>query len=127
MSLTVAAACLALNIYFEARDQSFAGQLAVAQVTLNRVESPRYPDSVCEVVKDRDQFSWYWDGKSDTPFNAGAWETAQLVASAALDGTRMVGLEGVTHYHALYVEPFWADPDRLVAQIGDHKFYFEIM
>lgn len=121
------AACLALNIYHEARDQPLAGQLAVAQVTLNRVESPRYPDNVCDVVYEEHQFSWYWDGKSDTPFDAGAWETAQLVASAALDGSKMTDLEGVTHYHALYVLPYWSDQTKLVAQIGDHRFYSQIM
>ena len=70
--------CLADNIYFEARNQGFAGWVAVAQVTLNRVRDDRFPNTICEVVKqgltyesgfpirDKCQFSWYCDGKSDT-------------------------------------------------------------
>ncbi len=57
--------CLALNIYFEARSESFASQVAVAQVTLNRIESKKYPNDVCAVVKQPKQFSWYSDGKSE--------------------------------------------------------------
>ncbi len=115
--------CLALNVYFEAGNQSVAGQLAVAQVTLNRVHSAHYPDEVCEVVYDYKQFSWYWDGKPDTPRSQEAWESAKLVASAALAGSKHAELEGVLHYHAVYVQPYWASTMAHVYTIGDHKFY----
>lgn len=115
--------CLSLNVYWEARNQSFAGQLAVAQVTMNRVNDSRYPDDVCEVVFDHKQFSWYWDGKSDVPTELRAWETAKLVASAAANGAGHAALHGVTHYHAVYVSPYWNDYLTLVTTIGDHIFY----
>ena len=115
--------CLALNVYWEARNQSVAGQLAVAQVTMNRVSDPRYGNDVCEVVYEHKQFSWYWDGKSDAPKEYRAWERALLVASAALDGAGHAGLKGVTHYHAVYSRPFWKDHLVRVARIDDHVFY----
>jgi hypothetical protein len=117
--------CLGLNIYFEARNQNVAGQLAVAQVTMNRVNDPRYPDDICEVVYDHKQFSWYWDGKSDTPKEKKAWEKAMMVASAALDGSGHTELQGVTHYHAVYTQPYWKNYMTMVTMIGDHVFYAE--
>ena len=115
--------CLALNIYWEARNQSIAGQLAVAQVTMNRVLDPRYADNVCDVVYEHKQFSWYWDGKPDTPKEPRAWETARLIADAAMHGSRHVEFQGVTHYHAVYSEPFWKNHMVQIAMIGDHVFY----
>ena len=115
--------CLALNIYWEARNQNTAGQLAVAQVTMNRSYDRRYPNDVCEVVYDHKQFSWYWDGKSDTPKEKRAWEKAILVASAAMAGSGHAELQGVTHYHAVYSQPYWKDYMTKVAMIGDHVFY----
>ena len=115
--------CMALNIYWEARNQSMAGQLAVAQVTMNRVLDPRYGNEVCDVVYEHYQFSWYWDGKSDRPRDNKAWQTALLVASAAMDGSGHVELQGVTHYHAVYIQPYWKDYMVQVTMIGDHVFY----
>ena len=117
--------CLALNIYWEARNQSVAGQLAVAQVTLNRVRDQRYGNSICDVVYQHKQFSWYWDGKSDVPMENRAWERAFLIASAALNGSGHVQLQGVTHYHAVYSKPFWKDYMVKVTKIDDHIFYIE--
>ena len=117
--------CLALNIYWEARNQSVAGQLAVAQVTLNRVRDPRYGNNVCDVVYEHMQFSWYWDGKSDVPLEIKAWERAYLIASAALDGSGHAELEDVTHYHAVYTRPFWHAYMVKVAEIDDHIFYMD--
>jgi len=68
--------CLALNIYHEARGETFEGKLAVAAVTLNRVRHKRFPDGVCEVVWQPRQFSWTHDGKTDRPYNQKAWELA---------------------------------------------------
>ena len=74
--------CLAKNIYFEARGEEREGRYAVALVTLRRVEHNRFPNTVCEVVYQRNQFSWYWDGASDEPRDEEAWKEAQLVAKA---------------------------------------------
>ena len=87
--------CLALNVYHEAKNQSFIGQVAVAQVVMNRVKDTRYPNTVCDVVKqgatykwkpdfpikNRCQFSWYCDGKSDKPKEHQAWRTAMHIAN----------------------------------------------
>lgn len=121
--IELALMCLAQNVYWEARDQSIAGQVAVAQVTMNRVHDPDYPNDVCGVVHQHKQFSWYWDGKSDVPREEHAWEVAQVVAMGVLAGSGHKELEGVTHYHAVYVKPYWSESMQLVAQIDDHIFY----
>lgn len=126
--MMTAAMCLALNMYFEARDQGITGMLMVAEVTMNRVADSRFPDTVCEVVWQRKQFSWTHDGLSDTPdtsthHNALAWRNAQALAEGILKGTEaMLGLEA-THYHATYVEPSWAQALEKVGEHGDHVFY----
>jgi len=123
--------CVALNVYWEARDQSTAGQVAVAQVVLNRVEDPSYPDNACKVVYEGGealngcQFSWYCDGKTDIPPNDRAWIQAVLIASAVYSGSGHADMKGVTHYHAIYVKPYWSNVLRLVARIDDHVFYVE--
>jgi spore germination cell wall hydrolase CwlJ-like protein len=123
--IELALVCLAMNVYHEARDQSIAGQVAVAQVTMNRVASPNYPDDVCSVVQQHKQFSWYWDGKSDVPHEELAWQRAQMVAMGVLAGSGHADLTNptITHYHAVYVKPYWAPTMQLVAQIDDHIFY----
>lgn len=123
------------NVYFEARDQPLAGQVAVAQVTMNRVNSPEYPNDVCGVVyqnkqglaRFKCQFSWYCDGKSDIPREEEAWKRAQMVAMGVLGGSGHADLmdDSIVNYHALYVEPYWSHELRMVAQIGDHVFYAE--
>ena len=123
-TLTQAILCLAMNVYFEARSEDMLGQLAVAEVTLNRVESERYPDTICDVVWQRRQFSWTHDGKSDVPRDERAWDRAVEVAQIAVstEDMRVVG-EGVTHYHADYVRQFWAAHYEPVAVVGRHVFY----
>jgi len=129
--------CLALNVYHEARDQPFIGQVAVAQVVMNRVYDDRYPDTVCEVVKQgptyswkpdfpvrhRCQFSWYCDGKSDKVHNEEAWQQAVMIAHGVYYGNLDDFVEGATHYHASYVLPEWAETKTQVVQIGEHIFY----
>ncbi len=117
--------CLAQNVFWEARDQDIAGQVAVAQVTMNRVASPMYPNDVCSVVHQHKQFSWYWDGKSDVPREAAAWNRAQMVARGVLSGSGHANLMNVniTHYHAAYVQPYWTKSMQLVATIDDHLIY----
>lgn len=128
--------CLALNVYYEARGSNLADQYAVSDVVLNRVSSSRYPDTICEVVKqgrqDQNgnmvrhmcQFSWYCDGKSDRPQDEQSWERAQLVAYSIMVYGQYRGLtEGATHYHATYVAPSWSRELYQVGRIGVHIFY----
>jgi spore germination cell wall hydrolase CwlJ-like protein len=123
LNATVELHCLALNIYHEARSESDEGKFAVAQVTLNRVRSPRYPGRICEVVWQHRQFSWTHDGRPDRPHNLEAWKEALWVANMTYDfnSLSMVGL--ATHYHAVYVRPSWATVYRRVRRIGKHIFY----
>ena len=114
--------CLSRNIYFESLNQSVMGQMAVAHVTLNRVKLKRYPDSLCGVVTDSKkndkgeirknacQFSWYCDGKDDTPKNMSLYEDAVTVAKVSIQIFYTFGdiTGGATHYHADYVTPSWA-------------------
>lgn len=115
--------CLALNIYHEARGEPVEGQIAVAQVTLNRVASPAYPDTVCDVVWQRSQFSWTGDGRSDRPRERGAWVQAIVVAARVKAGMTPDVVGGALHYHADYVSPRWARAYVEVARIGRHVFY----
>lgn len=121
---TAAATCLALNVYFEARDQDYDGQLLVAEVTLNRVNSEHYPDDVCGVVWQDKAFSWTHDGKSDKPKNVKAYLQAQIVANNVLINGCEICTEA-THYHTIDSRPYWADTLHMVGQWGDHKFYLE--
>ena len=128
--------CLAQNIYYEARSSNRADRIAVADVVMNRVNDKRYPNTICDVVKqgeqhangkmkrNRCQFSWYCDGKSDWPTNMDAWVEAQQIAYNMLVHSDARGItEGATHYHATYVEPNWARHYALIGRIGEHIFY----
>jgi spore germination cell wall hydrolase CwlJ-like protein len=128
--------CLAKNIYFEARGSSFADQVAVADVVMNRVEHDSYPNTICEVIyqgrqdsngnmiRHQCQFSWYCDGKSDKTSNNDAWWGAVDIASDMYFNGSWRGLtEGATHYHANYVTPAWRHSLTLTGRIGEHIFY----
>ena len=127
--------CLALNIFWEARDQDIVGQLAVAQVVMNRVADDRYPNDPCDVitqgpvyqsglpVRHRCQFSWWCDGKSDKPTDKTAMSTAFFVADIALTNKYKDVTKGATHYHADYVYPEWAETKVQTLKIGRHIFY----
>ena len=142
MLLETAFICLALNTYHEAKNQSLVGQIATAQVVMNRVADNRYPNTVCEVVKQgphrpswenpekeypvkhRCQFSWYCDGKSDVPKNEKAWKKAQDYAYLVLyNRINLDVTEGATHYHATYVRPSWAKTKTRTTRIEKHIFY----
>ena len=123
MLLKSALVCLALNVYHEARDQPLAGQIAVAQVVVNRVLHEDYPSSVCSVVKQKNQFSWLWDDIDDKPYEKEAWKFSQRVAKSVLDGRTTEIVEGATHYHATSVKPGWARKFHKVVQIDKHIFY----
>lgn len=143
--------CLATNIYHEARGESIEGKFAVGHVTLNRVHSDRYPDTICGVVyqaelrenwkgnmvpkRYRCQFSWFCDGKSDDIIlktstgqiirkNMEAWEDSLDVATALLKHDIQDITSGATHYYNDKIaDPFWADVYVKVAQIDNHVFH----
>ena len=121
--------CLALNIYHEARSEPESGQIAVAQVTMNRVASKDFPDSICKVITQggqrlhRCQFSWWCDGKSDLPTELKAWQRSMKVAKDVLARKKADPTGGALFYHAHYVEPRWASVFERTAEIGQHLFY----
>ena len=132
--------CLAQNIYHEARGETIAGQVAVAWVTLNRMESNRFPNTICDVVyqartdsngnplRHQCQFSWYCDGRSDRIRNQREWEDVQLITDVVLlDWARAKDspVSNATFYHADYVEPYWASAFTEVAVVDSHIFYVE--
>ena len=106
--------CMAQNIYFEARNQSRAGMVAVAKVVMNRVENPGWPDSVCEVVRQRMQFSWYWDGVHDRPNKKSkAWKMAVEIASEVMYGN--VVMDNLGDHHLL-LRPRWINIIRVIVK-----------
>ena len=122
--------CLALNIYFEARSESIEGQHAVGHVVLNRVAHSGFPDTICGVVKqggekrrNRCQFSWWCDGRSDEPLNRRAWLLSLTMAYAIYHGHTSDPTQGALWYHADYVTPHWSKALMLVTKIGHHLFY----
>jgi len=119
--------CLAKNIYFEARNESLKGQIAIAFVTLNRLQEDRWSDEACGVIYDNKQFSWYSDGKSDSPRNNNSYDGVALIASAMLDPDIAIFdfTYGSTHYHADYVEPYWSRYLVRKVKIDTHIFYYE--
>ena len=136
--LETALMCLAFNIYHEARSQSTIGQLAVAQVVMNRVDDHRFPDTVFDVVTEavtykgtnkpvlnKCQFSWYCDGqKDDVRKDSKEWSSALQNAIIVLHGKISLDLtEGATHYHATYVRPSWAKTKTRTTRIDKHIFY----
>jgi spore germination cell wall hydrolase CwlJ-like protein len=141
--------CLAQNIYHEARGQDYAGQLAVAHVTINRMQHRRFPDTVCGVVKqghtkpswkdgrpipikNKCQFSWYCDGRSDDINEPKAWQkvkvTALLVYHNRVNGYLYNkrwndNVLGAMWYHNTQVNPYWVDSMHKVKHIDNHIFY----
>ena len=135
--------CLATNVYHEARDQGVAGQLAVASVTINRMNDDRFPNTICDVVmqgihkpswkgtgemipvRHQCHFSWYCDGKSDSIGDVTAYNEIYVLTEMIFNGTLTILdiTEGATHYHADYVTPSWASTKTKTTEIQDHIFY----
>ena len=124
-------ACLAEALYFEARGESVKGQFAVAEVILNRVDSSRYPDTVCGVVnqgtgrKHQCQFSYTCDGIAEKIGEPAAFARVGKVAKLMIDGAERKLTGGATHYHTKAVSPRWARVFPRTATIGVHHFYRE--
>ena len=121
--------CLATAIYFEARGESVRGQIAVAQVVMNRVFTPYYPNSVCGVVYQKTrpgacQFTFTCDHARDVITEPDAWERADHIANDMLDGKLwMPEVAKATHYHAFWVRPDWINEMHTIATLGVHTFY----
>jgi len=124
--------CLARNVYFEARGESLAGQRAVAEVTMNRVASERFPNTVCQVVYEKrwdsrrnryvGAFSWTELEAKSKPSGM-AWERALAAAEAVYDGQEAHTVQGALFYHADKIRPRWARSKNRIAKIGRHIFY----
>lgn len=124
--------CLARNVYHESRGEPFAGQIAVAEVTLNRVASRRFPHTVCDVVYEKrfdvrrnrlvGAFSWTELDSLSRPSGV-AWRSAQRAAASVYDNQLEPTVGGALFYHADRIEPAWAGEKKLVARIGRHLFY----
>jgi N-acetylmuramoyl-L-alanine amidase len=123
--------CLARNIYYEAGNQPFEGKVAVAQVTMNRVESGVFPNDVCKVIYQKNvvyekvlcQFSWYCTNPSGKPpKHTEVYRESELVArQVLLEGFRLPGLKDAMYFHGDYINPGWKR--ERVAKIGNHIFY----
>ena len=135
--------CLALNMYHEARGEGTAGILAVSYVVLNRVNDPRFPDTICEVVnqghhiktkdgasqpiRNKCQFSWYCDGKSDQPKHERVYNRlvsfSRHILSNIINTKQIDITDGALFYHANYVSPSWSKTKQKTTEIGVHVFY----
>ena len=142
--------CLAMNMYHEARNQGSAGLLAVSAVVLNRVKDPKFPNTICEVieqgptreswktrqtanpydaqfypVRNRCQFSWFCDGKSDVPKQKETYKRLLTIAeSIVYNKLPFIDItDGAVFYHADYVTPSWANTKIKTVEIQDHIFY----
>jgi len=128
----LATMCLALTIYYEARNEPINGQIAVAQVVINRIHDPRYPSTVCDVVQQGPvtwkgpvigecQFDWWCDGKSDIPKDRRSMRRAKVIAEMVLAGKLKDRVNGATHFHSTKVSPEWKL--KFIARIGNHVLY----
>ena len=124
--------CMAQNIYFEAGNQSPLGKLAVGLVVMNRVADSRFPDTICGVIKQKSQFSWVNNGKSNEPEKDWVWDESVRIAGDVLKSdpeflqfiTRYLGgWTGLTNYHADYVSPDWSAKMEEVVTVDQHIFY----
>ncbi|WP_232822992.1 cell wall hydrolase [Oceanibium sediminis] len=122
-------ACLAEALYFEARGESLRGQIAVAEVILNRVDSRKYPDTVCGVIAQGEsrkhgcQFSFRCDGKPETFSERATYKKLHALAQDMLAGRKKSLTEGATHYHTRAVRPGWSRRLTKTTEIDSHIFY----
>jgi N-acetylmuramoyl-L-alanine amidase len=124
-------ACLAKNIYYEAGSEPFEGKIAIAQVTMNRVESGQFPNDVCQTIYQKNifyekvvcQFSWYCDRAATVkPIHKGNYDESMTAAKKVLlEGFRLPSLEKALYFHGDYINPGWKREK--VAKIGRHIFY----
>ena len=119
----IASMCLALALYHEARGEPHYGQLMVARVIVNRVQSKNFPNSICDVVMQPRQFSFVRDGKFPKPKDESSWQSSQDLAAEIVKDVRVLPYSSADHYHALKVKPVWRNDLHEVTQVGSHVFY----
>ncbi len=121
-ALDADAKCLATAVFYEARSESLAGQLAVANVVIERSRSGRFPSSLCGVITQRGQFGFVRNGRlPSVPESSDQWDTAKAIAQIALNDGWQDPAEGSLYFHAARVQPSWGR--EMVTQIGHHIFY----
>ena len=126
--------CLVEAIYFEARSESNIGQLAVANVILERVRHEDHPDTICGVVHEwkyyprlhKCSFSYYCDGKTEVMYEKDSLSSVMQIATLALEGAIVEDTYSSTHYHSRHVQPYWANEMLYIGSIGEHLFYASI-
>ncbi len=124
-----AALCFTQNLYFEARSEGREGMIAVGWVVLNRVDSDRYPDSICGVIYDGGErspceFNWWCDGMSDRPAEPESWELAQEITDLMLNNPPADPTDGALWFHMDSIEvPDWLMPRERTLHLGAHYFY----
>jgi len=121
--MIAAAACLSLALYHESRGEPRLGQLMVARVIVNRVESKRWPSSMCAVITQDRQFSFYRKGKAPKPRDEVAWAKAQELAVEIINDPDILPHTSADHYHTTEVYPVWRVKLYKVVRIGKHIFY----
>ena len=109
--------CLALNIYYEARGESYLGKLAVAKVTINRTKDPKFPDTICDVVYQPGQFSWTAQGPRKTDAES------IRIAQRAMRGRHELSRFDALYFHNKSVRPYWMHKFKKIKTIGTHAFY----
>jgi spore germination cell wall hydrolase CwlJ-like protein len=115
--------CLTKNIYYEAGVEDHRGKYAVAHVTVNRLKTGKWGDTICKVVYAKKQFSWTLSKKLPRP-DSRVWAESEAIARSVLAGYRVRGLAKSLYYHAIYIkDPKWADTTHEAGQIGNHVFY----
>ena len=124
--------CLAKNIYYEAAQESYEGKLAVAQVTINRLNHPDYPSDVCGVIYQKTgstcQFSWVCENVDRVSKDKYIWEECMQIARRALTEDQVheeLAARNALYYHAVYVNPKWKNT-KVIKKIGNHIFYVRV-
>jgi len=137
LETATAVVCMANAIYFEGRSESIVAQVAIGQVIMNRVHDWRFPNTVCEVVTDGLRYKWngsmvkhkcafsfYCDGKPESINDPVAYDWANRLSMGIISGGLSIDLtDGSTHYHANYVQPYWASAFTKTTCIDTHCFY----
>tara|TARA_R110002020_G_scaffold67187_2_gene176638 strand:+ start:894 stop:1313 length:420 start_codon:yes stop_codon:yes gene_type:complete len=119
----IAATCLALALYHEARGESKVGQLMVARVIVNRVESKRFPDDVCSVIAQPRQFSFVRNGLVPIPRDEKSWSKSISLAYQVLEKPDILPYSNVDHFHTVKVRPIWRKKLYRITRVGQHIFY----
>ena len=115
--------CLTKNIYYEAGVEDHRGKYAVAHVTINRLKTGYWGNTICQVVYAKSQFSWTLSEQLPRP-NSQIWSESEVIARSVLAGYRVRGVHKSLYYHATYIKnPYWVDKSHEAGQIGKHIFY----